>query len=129
MDGDAWAKRGVILVTINYRVGIFGFLAHPDLIAEDPKSAPGNYGTLDQIAALQWIKNNIAQFGGDPSNITILGQSAGAASIKNLVMSPLSKKLISHAIIQSGGGIDEQVLPEHSLSLLQIARLSWMKTD
>ena len=116
MDGDAWAKRGVILVTINYRVGIFGFLAHPDLMAEDAKNAPGNYGTLDQIAALKWIKNNIAQFGGDPSNITILGQSAGAASIKNLVMSPLSKKLISHAIIQSGGGIDEQVLPEQSLN-------------
>ena len=116
MDGDAWAKRGVILVTINYRVGIFGFMAHPDLIAEDAKNAPGNYGTLDQIAALKWIKNNIAQFGGDPTNITILGQSAGAASIKNLVMSPLSKKLISHAIIQSGGGIDEQVLPEQSLT-------------
>lgn len=114
MDGDAWAKRGVILVTINYRVGIFGFLAHPELTAEDEKHVSGNYGTLDQIAAVQWIKNNIAQFGGDPDNITVLGQSAGAASVKNLVLSPLSKKLISHAIIQSGGGIDEQVLPEQT---------------
>ena len=115
MDGDAWAKRGVILVTINYRVGIFGFLAHPELIAEDAQHSSGNYGTQDQIAALKWIKNNIAQFGGDPTNVTILGQSAGAASIKNLVSSPLSRNLISHAIIQSGGGIDEQVMPEQSL--------------
>jgi len=114
MDGDAWAKLGVILVTINYRVGIFGFMAHPELEAEDKNHVSGNYGTLDQIAALKWIKNNISQFGGDPENITILGQSAGAASIKNLVSSPLSKKLISHAIIQSGGGIDEQVMPETS---------------
>ena len=112
MDGDAWAKRGVILVTINYRVGIFGFLAHPELIAEDKQHSSGNYGTQDQIAALQWIHNNIAQFGGDPDNITVLGQSAGAASVKNLVISPLSKKLISHAIIQSGGGIDERVMHE-----------------
>ena len=112
MDGDAWAKRGVILVTINYRVGIFAFLAHPELTAEDANHVSGNYGTLDQIAALRWIKNNIAQFGGDPDNITILGQSAGAASIKNLVLSPMSKGLISHAIIQSGGGIDEQITPE-----------------
>lgn len=115
MDGDAWSKRGVILVTINYRVGIFGFLAHPALIAEDVQHSSGNYGTQDQIAALKWIKNNIAQFGGDPTNVTILGQSAGAASIKNLVSSPLSRNLISHAIIQSGGGIDEQVMPEQSL--------------
>ncbi|MCR4765828.1 MAG: carboxylesterase family protein [Bacteroidaceae bacterium] len=115
MDGDAWAKRGVILVTINYRVGIFGFLAHPELIAEDAQHSSGNYGTQDQIAALKWIKNNISQFGGDPSNITILGQSAGAASIKNLVSSPLSKELVSHAIIQSAGGIDEQVMPEQPL--------------
>ena len=105
MDGDAWAKRGVILVTINYRLGIFGFLAHPELSAENPDGTSGNYGTYDQVAALKWVHNHIAQFGGDPDNITVLGQSAGAASIKNLVSSPLSKGLIKNAIIQSGGGI------------------------
>ena len=105
MDGDAWAKRGVILVTINYRLGIFGFLAHPELSAETPDGTSGNYGTYDQVAALKWVHDNIAQFGGDPDNITVLGQSAGAASIKNLVSSPLSKGLIKNAIIQSGGGI------------------------
>ena len=105
MDGDAWAKRGVILVTINYRLGIFGFLAHPKLSAENPDGTSGNYGTYDQVAALKWVHNHIAQFGGDPDNITVLGQSAGAASIKNLVSSPLSKGLIKNAIIQSGGGI------------------------
>ena len=105
MDGDAWAKRGVILVTINYRLGIFGFLAHPELSAEAPDGTSGNYGTYDQVAALKWVHDNIAQFGGDPDNITVLGQSAGAASIKNLVSSPLSKGLIKNAIIQSGGGI------------------------
>ena len=105
MDGDAWAKRGVILVTINYRLGIFGFLSHPELSAENPDGTSGNYGTYDQVAALKWVHENIAQFGGDPDNITVLGQSAGAASIKNLVSSPLSKGLIKNAIIQSGGGI------------------------
>ena len=108
MDGDSWAKRGVILVTINYRLGIFGFLAHPELSKENSDGTSGNYGTYDQIAALRWVHENIAQFGGDPDNITVLGQSAGAASIKNLVSSPLSKHYIRNAIIQSGGGISEQ---------------------
>lgn len=104
MDGDAWAERGVILVTINYRLGNFGFLSHP-LLTEEQGGRSGNYGMLDQVAALKWIANNIAQFGGDPENITILGQSAGAMSIKNLVTSPLSKDYVSKAIIQSGGGV------------------------
>ena len=103
MDGDAWARRGVILVTINYRLGTLGFLSHPELTAEQGQS--GNYGTMDQIAALQWIHDNIAQFGGDPANVTILGQSAGAMSVKTLLISPLSKDLVAGAIIQSGGGI------------------------
>ena len=105
MDGNAWAKRGVILVTINYRLGIFGFLAHPELSSETPDGTSGNYGTYDQVAALKWVHDNIAKFGGDPNNITVLGQSAGAASIKNLVSSPISKHLIRNAVIQSGGGI------------------------
>ena len=107
MDGDAWAKRGVILVTINYRLGIFGFLAHPELSAENADGTSGNYGTYDQIAALKWVHENIAEFGGDPDNITVFGQSAGAASIKNLVSSPLSKGYVRNAIIQSGGGVSE----------------------
>lgn len=104
MDGEAWAKRGVILVTINYRLNVFGFLAHPALSAENKEGLSGNYGLYDQIAALQWVVNNIAQFGGDPKNITVAGQSAGAGSVKNLVTSPLCKGLISKAIIQSGFG-------------------------
>jgi len=108
MDGEAWAERDVVLVTINYRLGIFGFLAHPELTAESPHNTSGNYGILDQIAALNWIKENIAQFGGDPGNIMIFGQSAGAGSVQALVASPLAKPLISSAIIMSGGGISER---------------------
>ena len=103
MDGTAWAERGVILVSANYRVGVFGFLSHPELTAE--QGASGNYGTMDQAAAVKWVHDNIARFGGDPENITVFGQSAGAMSVKNLMVSPLSKDLISKAIIQSGGGI------------------------
>ena len=122
MDGDAWARRGVILVTINYRLGTLGFLSHPELTAEQGQS--GNYGTMDQIAALQWIRDNIAGFGGDPDNVTVLGQSAGAMSVKNLLISPLSRDLLSKAIIQSGGGVgirnispDETVTQAHYDSL------------
>jgi para-nitrobenzyl esterase len=110
LGGEEWAKHGVILVTINYRINIFGFLAHPDLSSENPKGVSGNYGILDQIAALKWIKNNIEQFGGDPNNITILGQSAGAMSVQSLVSSPLSKDLMQKAIMQSGGGVSEKPL-------------------
>lgn len=103
MDGEAWASRGVILVSINYRVGILGFLSHPELTAEQGQS--GNYGFMDQIAALQWVHDNIAVFGGNPSRITVMGQSAGAMSVKTLLASPLSRGLLSGAIIQSGGGL------------------------
>lgn len=106
MDGDAWASRGVILVTINYRLGLLGFMSHPEL-TEEGDGTSGNYGMYDQIAALEWIYNNISQFGGDPDNITIFGQSAGAMSVKNLVASPLAKKYIAKAIIQSGGGLGQ----------------------
>ena len=108
MDGDEWASRGVILVTINYRLGVFGFLSHPELTAEQGQS--GNYGTMDQIAALQWVHDNIAAFGGDPSNITVFGQSAGAMSVKTLLVSPLSRDLMAGAIIQSGGGLSTRGL-------------------
>jgi para-nitrobenzyl esterase len=105
MDGEAWAERGVVLVTINYRLGLFGFLAHPLLSEESPNRVSGNYGIFDQIAALKWIVQNIEQFGGDPGNITVFGQSAGAGSVQTLVASPLTKGMIKKAIIQSGGGI------------------------
>ena len=105
LGGEEWAKHGVILVTINYRLNVFGFLAHPELSAENPNGVSGNYGILDQIAALKWIKNNIQQFGGDPENITVFGQSAGAMSIQQLVTSDLSKNLMQKVIMESGGGV------------------------
>ena len=105
-DGKVWAEKGVVLVTINYRLGVFGFLVHPFLTEESPNHVSGNYGLLDQIAALKWVHANIAAFGGDPDDITILGQSAGAGSVKALVSSPLKGDLIKKAIIQSGGGVN-----------------------
>jgi len=101
-DGEAMAKNGIIFVSVNYRVGIFGFLAHPELTKESPDHASGNYGLLDQIAALKWIKKNIAAFGGDPGNVTIGGQSAGSMSVNCLVASPLAKGLFNKAIAESG---------------------------
>lgn len=105
MDGNAWAERGVILVTINYRLGVFGFLSHP-LLSEEQGRQSGNYGLLDQIAALKWVRNNIAKFGGDPANVTVFGQSAGARSVENLVMSDLTDGLFAKAIMMSGGGVE-----------------------
>lgn len=106
MDGgEAWAKRGVILVTVTYRLGSIGFFSHPLLSAESPNSVSGNYGLMDQIAAVKWVRNNIEQFGGDPGNITIFGQSAGAGSVQSLSASPLSRDLISKTISMSGGGL------------------------
>lgn len=108
MDGEAWAERGVVLVTINYRLGIFGFLAHPLLSQESAHGVSGNYGILDQIAALKWVTKNIEQFGGDPDNIMIFGQSAGAGSVQNLVTSPLTGNMIKKAVIMSGGGVSDR---------------------
>ena len=101
-DGEALAKKGVILVSVNYRVGILGFFAHPELTAESPDHASGNYGLMDQLAGLQWVKKNIAAFGGDPNNVTIAGQSAGSMSVNYLVASPLGKGLFKRAIAESG---------------------------
>ncbi|NLU38842.1 MAG: carboxylesterase family protein [Bacteroidales bacterium] len=102
-NGEHLARKGVVLVSIAYRVGQLGFLAHPELSAENPSGVSGNYGLLDQIAGLQWIKNNIAAFGGDPNKVTIFGESAGAISVSMLCASPLTKGLIHGAISQSGG--------------------------
>ena len=104
-DGEAMAKKGVVFVSIAYRVGIFGFLSHPLLTAESGHNASGNYGLMDQIAALRWIKENIAAFGGDPANVTIAGQSAGSMSVSCLVASPLAKGLFTKAIGESAASI------------------------
>ena len=116
-DGEAIASKGIIFVSVNYRVGPFGFFAHPELTQESGEStapavmrqsdrpgwnASGNYGLMDQIAGLQWVKQNIASFGGDPDNVTIAGQSAGSMSVNCLVASPVAKNLFKKAIAQSG---------------------------
>ncbi|HST22136.1 MAG TPA: carboxylesterase family protein [Blastocatellia bacterium] len=102
-NGTAFAKKGVVLVTINYRLGPLGYLAHSELTAESPNHASGNYGSLDQIAALKWVQKNIAAFGGDPGRVTIFGESAGSWSVNVLVSSPLAKGLFHRAIGESGG--------------------------
>lgn len=102
-DGEEMAKKGVVFITINYRLGIFGFLAHPELSKESPDKVSGNYGILDQIAALKWVNKNVEAFGGDPGRVTIAGQSAGAFSVNALTVSPLAKGLFHRAIAQSGG--------------------------
>jgi para-nitrobenzyl esterase len=101
-DGESLARHGVVLVTIQYRLGVFGFMGHPELTAESPHHASGAYGLLDQIAALQWVHDNIAKFGGDPANVTLFGQSAGAQDTTILLSSPLTKGLIQKAIAESG---------------------------
>ena len=103
--GEEWAKKDVVLVTFNYRVGVFGFFTHPALSAESPDHVSGNYGSLDQVAVLKWVKNNIAQFGGDPENVMVFGQSAGARSTKMLCASPLAKGLFNKAVVMSGSGL------------------------
>lgn len=128
-DGEAMARKGVVFVNINYRLGIFGFFAHPELTAESAYDASGNYGLMDQIAALKWVKNNIAQFGGDPENITIAGQSAGAASVAYLIASPLTKNLFSKAIAESGAGLFSMVpsLERPGLHNLEMAEQEGMR--
>jgi para-nitrobenzyl esterase len=102
-EGEGLAKKGVVAVTINYRLGVIGFLVHPELSKESGKNASGNYGLLDQIAALKWVQANIAAFGGDPNRVTIAGQSAGGGSVLSLIASPLARGLFHRAIVQSGG--------------------------
>jgi para-nitrobenzyl esterase len=104
-DGQFLAQRNVVVVSMNYRMGVFGFFTHPELTAESPHHASGNYGLLDQAAAIAWVKNNIKQFGGDPKNITIFGESAGSISVSAHMASPLSKDLIAKAIGESGGAL------------------------
>ena len=103
-DGSQFARRGVVFVSFNYRVGRFGFFAHPALTAENPKGPLGNYGYMDQIAALKWVKRNIASFGGDPANVTVFGESAGGGSVHMLMTSPQARGLFAKAGVESGGG-------------------------
>ncbi|MEA1786014.1 carboxylesterase family protein [Arenibacter sp. GZD96] len=110
-DGRSMAKEGIVVVTINYRLNVFGFLAHPELSAEAPYKASGNYGYLDQNAALQWVQNNIAAFGGDPTKVTIAGESAGSIGVSLQMASPLSKNLIAGAIGESGAAIHPTMAP------------------
>ena len=102
-DGAALARRGVVVVTVNYRLGVLGYLATPELSAESPHGSSGNYGLLDQIEALRWVRRNIAAFGGDPANVTIFGESAGAMSVVQMLASPLARGLFQKAIAESGG--------------------------
>jgi para-nitrobenzyl esterase len=114
--GDQLAARGVVLVSMNYRLGPFGFLATDELVAESEDGSYGNYGLADQVAALQWVQRNVAAFGGDPGNVTIFGESAGGFSVCGHLASPASKGLFHRAIIQSGGGCDRQLPGDAALA-------------
>lgn len=110
-DGESMAKKGIVVITCNYRLNIFGFFAHPELSAEASYKGSGNYGLLDQQAVLQWVQKNIAAFGGNPKKVTIAGESAGSISVSYQMASPLSKNLIAGAIGESGAGINPTLAP------------------
>jgi para-nitrobenzyl esterase len=110
-DGASMARRGIVALTVNYRLGVFGFMSHPELTKESPRHASGNYGLLDQAAALKWVQENIAAFGGDPRKVTIAGESAGSISVSALMASPLSRDLIAGAIGESGAAINPTFEP------------------
>ncbi len=127
--GDKLATRGAIVVTFGYRVGPFGFLAHPELTAESPHGSSGNYGIEDQIAALKWVQRNIAAFGGDTAHVTIAGQSAGAASVSILMASPAAKGLFQRAIAESGGMFEPmQLAPNYLLANAEHAGEAYAKS-
>ncbi len=127
-DGKEMAEKDVVFVSINYRVGVFGFLAHPELTKESGYGASGNYALLDMIASLKWVKENIAAFGGDPNQITIAGQSAGAFAVNHLCASPLAKGLFKGAIAQSGGSVLTSALrPTTSLQQAENMGLDFAK--
>jgi para-nitrobenzyl esterase len=121
-DGEAMARRGIVSITVNYRLGVFGFLSYPELTKESPHHASGNYGLLDQSAALQWVQKNIAAFGGDPKRITIAGESAGSFSVSAQMASPLSKNIIAGAIGESGSLLAN---PTASLQEAEAAGTKW----
>jgi para-nitrobenzyl esterase len=102
-NGEGLARKGVLMITVNYRLGVFGFFTHPELTKESDGRGAGNFALMDQMAALRWVKRNIAAFGGDPDRVTVAGQSAGASDIALLLRSPLAKGLFQRAIMESGG--------------------------
>ncbi len=106
-DGEAMAKRGVIVITVSHRLNSFGFLAHPWLSAESPDGVSGNYGLWDLVASLHWVRENVAAFGGDPERVTIFGQSGGGEKVRFLLAAPAARGLFSQAIMQSGGGLQD----------------------
>jgi len=120
-DGQNLAKQGVVVVSMNYRLGVFGFFTHPELVAESDKKAAGNYGLLDQTAALQWVQRNIATFGGDPGNVTIFGESAGSFSVSAQMASPLGRGLFHKAIGESGAAFYSHDLPFKTLKERELA--------
>jgi para-nitrobenzyl esterase len=111
-DGEKLATKGVVVVSLNYRLGVFGFFVHPELAKESQHNSSGNYGLLDQVAALQWVQKNIGAFGGDPRKVTIFGESAGSFSVSALMASPLSKDLFQRAIGESGAFFGETLKPK-----------------
>src|SRR5215468_4736810 len=113
--GDRLARKGLIVVTVAYRLGPFGFLAHPELTKESARHGSGNYGLMDQIAALRWVQRNVAAFGGDPGRVTIAGQSAGAMSVSLLMAAPAATGLFQRAIAQSGGVFEPAQIAPHYL--------------
>jgi para-nitrobenzyl esterase len=113
-DGESMARKGMVAVTLNYRTNVFGFFSHPELTRESPQHASGNYGLLDQVAALRWVRQNIAAFGGDPKRVTVAGESAGSLSVSALMASPLSRDLMAGAIGESGALIS--TLPPRALA-------------
>jgi para-nitrobenzyl esterase len=125
-DGESMAKRGIVSLTVNYRLGIFGSFAHPELTQEAPYKGSGNYGLLDQAAALLWVKNNIAAFGGDPNRVTIAGESAGSVSVSAQMVSPLSRNLIAGAIGESGSMLG--TLPPSNLADAEKTGLEFAKS-
>jgi para-nitrobenzyl esterase len=127
---DALAVQGVVAVSMNYRLGRLGFFAHPALTAEAPKDVRGNYGYMDQLAALQWVRGNIAAFGGDPNQITIFGESAGGGSVLAHLISPLSRGLFQRAILQSPGtpGARAGAIPSTDLATAEKIALDWCKS-
>lgn len=127
-DGTNLAKNGVVVVSMNYRLGIFGFFAHPDLTAESPHKASGNYGLMDQTAALKWVHDNIAAFGGDPAKVTVFGESAGSFSVSSQMASPLAKGLFIHAIGESGGAFASRGLTYKPLAQAETQGADFGKT-
>jgi para-nitrobenzyl esterase len=135
-DGEGLAKKGIVVVTVNYRLGVFGFFAHPELSKDAEYKSSGNYALLDLIAALHWVHDNIAAFGGDPAKVTIGGQSAGGANTQSLIVSPLAKGLFRGAIIESAGGASRPLAEQEqagvkfaevkgAASLADLRRMPW----